>query len=300
MKRSLIIFLFIVGIAPMSLGQQSAIYSQYLFNGLAINPAYAGHDGMLSTTFLSRFQSIGIKGAPKTQTFSLHSPIINKKIGVGLQVFHETIGVTDQSGIYAAYSYRISNDNLSISFGLQGGVNFYKIEYSSLLISDPDDPQFAEDIQSSTSNFGAGIFINTDLFFVGLSMPQMLNGTFDITAEAISEQPIFLYGGYVFDLNPFVKLKPSSLLKYADGRIVEWNINASFLWNDLLWTGLSYRPNNAIAILLEFQLTEQLNIGYAYDMTINSLSKADSGSHEIMLNYQFKFSQKNVNSPRYF
>lgn len=279
------------------MGQQSSIYSQYMFNGLAINPAYAGIDEALSVTFLARAQSVGVEGAPNTQTFSAHTPIKQDKVGVGLQMYHETIGITDQTGLYGSYSYKLRSGDYRIAFGLQGGVNFYKSEYSKLTVSDPGDPVFINDVRTTSPNFGSGVFVYNDIMYAGISMPQMLNVA---NPEVIQEKPVFLYGGYVWELSTVFKLKPSTLVKMVNGNVVEWDINVSALINDLLWTGVSYRPNNALIFMLELQATEQLTIGYAYDTTLNQLSRVDSGSHEVMLNYRFFFSQKKVTSPRYF
>jgi type IX secretion system PorP/SprF family membrane protein len=269
-----------------------------MFNGLSLNPAYAGVDKSLSLTFLARMQNVGLEGAPNTQTFSAHTPVKKDKIGLGLQFYHETIGVSEQTNIYAAYSYMLRYGKYTISLGLQGGVNFFKADYSQLLISDPGDPVFQSDVRSTNPNFGAGLFVSSDLMWAGLSMPQMLSA--DGNGQVIQEKPVFLYGGYVFELTTFLKLRPSTLMKMVNGQGIEWNINASILFNDLLWVGASYRPNNAIVFLLELQATEQLMIGYAYDANINELSKAGSGSHELMLRYRFLYSQKGVSSPRYF
>ncbi len=293
---SISIILFILIVQKVS-GQQSAIYTQYLFNGLAINPAYAGHDDVLSLTFLSRFQSIGIDGAPNTQTFSGHTPIKKDKIGLGLQLYHETIGITKQSGAYFSYSYRLKYNDYTFSLGLQAGANFYNSDYTSLLINDPNDPVFNSDLKTVTANFGSGIYVNSDRMFAGLSMPQMLQSN---DPDVIQEKPIFIYGGYVFELNSFLKLKPSTLAKIVNGKTVEWDISASVLFNEILWVGMAYRPTNAASFLFQLQAIEQLQIGYAYDITLNELKTADSGSHEIMINYRFQYSQKGIMSPRYF
>jgi type IX secretion system PorP/SprF family membrane protein len=276
--------------------QQSGIYSQYMFNGLALNPAYAGHDDVLSLTFLGRAQSVGLDGSPKTQTFSAHTPIIGQKVGLGFQLYHETIGVSEQTGTYLSYSYRLNFKNYTLSFGLQTGVNFYNSDYSMLLINDPGDPTFSNDLRETIFNFGSGVMLNNESFFAGLSVPQMLSARNEITQE----QPIFFYGGYIWNLSTFIKFKPSALLKVESGRTVELDLNASVLFNDLLWAGVSFRPANALVFMFEFQATEQLAIGYAYDATVNSLRTAESGSHELLINYRFQFSQKGMISPRYF
>lgn len=270
-----------------------------MFNGLAINPAYAGSHEMLSITALGRTQSVGLEGSPTIQTLSAHTPIIKSKIGVGIQLFHESLGVTDQSGIYASYSYRIKYKELTISFGLQSGVNFYKSEFSTLRISNPGDPVFVNDIRSVTPNFGSGVFVSNKKLYAGLSFPQMLS-VGNIENLLIEERPMIFYGGYVFELNSVLKLKPSTLVKLVNGKAVEWNINANLLIKELLWVGVSFRPVNSLVFLLDFQLTDQLAFGYSYDATLGQLRTIESGSHEIMLNYRFRFSNHGAISPRYF
>lgn len=279
--------------------QQAGIYSQYMFNGLAINPAYAGYDGMLSITALGRLQSIGLEGSPNTQMLSGHTPIINDKIGVGMQFYHEKIGVTDQTGIYGAYSYKIFLNKLTLSLGLQAGVNFYKTNYSSLITNDPGDPVFNEDTRSTTPNFGSGAMLTGERLFVGISMPQMLS-TGKKDKVIVQEKPLILFGGFVFDLAPGLKLRPSMLAKMVNGEAVEWNINGHLLIKEILWVGASFRPVNALTLMMQLQITEQLIFGYSYDASIGEISTINSGSHEIMLNYRFRFSKKGITSPRYF
>ena len=279
--------------------QQSTIYSQYMFNGLAINPAYAGYDGMLSMTALGRIQSAGLEGSPVTQSFSAHTPIVNDRVGVGLQFFHEKIGVTDQTGIYGSYSYRINYKKYTISFGLQAGLNFYKTNYSSLITFNPGDPVFNSDTQSVTPNIGSGVIFSGEKVFIGLSMPQMLSAG-SKEKVIVQEKPFMLYGGYVFVLAPGLLLKPSMLAKLVNGKPVEWNINAHILVKDILWVGASFRPVSAITLMMQLQITEQLSFGYSYDASLGEISTIESGSHELMLNYKFRFSKRGMVSPRYF
>ena len=198
-KNKVILVISILLAAIVVQGQQSSIYSQYMFNGLAINPAYAGHDEVLSMTFLARNQSVGLEGSPNTQTFSAHTPFKRDKIGLGLQVYHESIGVTDQTGVYASYSYRLKYKSYTLSFGLQTGTNFYNSAYTSLLVNDPGDPAFSSDVKGTTFVIGSGVFLNNEFFYAGISTPQMLSATNEITQQ----KPFFLYGGYVFDISNF-------------------------------------------------------------------------------------------------
>lgn len=297
--RKILILLAFVFVVVASHAQQSSIYSQYMFNGLAINPAYAGYDGMLSLTALGRIQSLGLEGSPNTQTFSAHTPIKNNRVGVGLQFFHEQVGVTDQTGVYGSYSYKIGFDKFSVSFGLQAGMNFYRTNYTSLATQNPGDPVFSNDTRSVTPNIGSGAILSNRNLFVGLSIPQML-AVGDENKVVVQEKPVILFGGYLIELNTALKLRPSMLVKMVNGSPVEWNVNAHLLIKEILWVGASFRPVNAITFMAQFQLTDQLTFGYSYDATVGELSTIESGSHEFMINYRFRFSNMGTISPRYF
>ena len=278
-------------------GQSEATYSQYMFNGLAINPAYAGSHESLDLTVLSRFQSMGIEGAPVTQTFTGHTAIVDRRIGLGFLLINDKIGVTQQTGFYLSYAYKIRFDRSTLSLGLQAGGTMVDAKYSQLLIRQPGDPVLGDDIQGFKPNFGAGIYYSSEYFYAGISMPQMINAG----EKAITQlQPLIFTSGIVFTLNPVLKLKPNILFRVVDQVPVEFNFNMNLLIHEVVWFGVSYRPSNTAIVLLEVQLTDKLRFGYAYDFGINDLSKANTGSHEFMLNYQLRKNKKGVVSPRYF
>ena len=278
-------------------GQSEATYSQYMFNGLAINPAYAGSHESLDLTVLSRFQSMGIEGAPVTQTFTGHTAIVDRRIGLGFLLINDKIGVTQQTGFYLSYAYKIRFDRSTLSLGLQAGGTMVDAKYSQLLIRQPGDPVLGDDIQGFKPNFGAGIYYSSEYFYAGISMPQMINAG----EKAITQlQPLIFTSGIVFTLNPVLKLKPTILFRVVDQVPVEFNFNMNLLIHEVVWFGVSYRPSNTAIVLLEVQLTDKLRFGYAYDFGINDLSKANTGSHEFMLNYQLRKNKKGVVSPRYF
>jgi type IX secretion system PorP/SprF family membrane protein len=268
-----------------------------MFNGLAINPAYAGSHDALDITALGRFQSSGIDGAPETQTFSIHTPIKNKKIGLGLNVINDKIGVTQQTGFYLAYAYKIEFDGSTLSMGLQGGGTLVDARYSQLLIRQPGDPVANGDIKAFKPNFGAGLYFYSEKYYLGLSMPQILDAG---NQEISVYQPIIFTAGYVFTLNSALKLKPNILLKTVGSDPVEFNYNMNLLIHEALWLGVSYRPNNTMNLIMELQLTEKLRFGYAYDFGINDLAKVNSGSHEFMLNFLLRKNKMGVVTPRYF
>lgn len=293
------IFSFCEGVA-----QQQATYAQYMFNGLAINPAYAGSHEALSVSLLSRFQNVGLPGAPTTQTFSAHSPLVNQRMAVGFMVIHDKIGVIGQTGVNAIYAYRIPMRNdANFSFGLQAGVGMYNARYSQLDTYDKSDILFAEDVRQTRPNIGAGIFYSSISWYAGISIPHMVNNIFSRgnSYRTIKQStPIIVSGGYVFTLNPMFKIKPNFLFKMVDNRPVELDINAHMLFDEVLWFGLSYKFSNAFTMMTEIQITDQFRFGYAYSVTTGLLRTAELGSHEILLNYRFKFNMKGIVTPRYF
>jgi type IX secretion system PorP/SprF family membrane protein len=307
--------IFLTGIvvllfSSLASAQQAATYSQYMFNTLAINPAYAGSHDALSVTALGRFQNVGLSGAPNTQTFSAHSPLVNNRVGVGLLVVHDELSVIGQTGVHFSYAYRlpIKKDKSTLSFGLQGGVSMYNAQYSKLdLFNNPGngtpDDIFIKDIRDSRPNIGAGIYYSTQTSYVGLSMPSMMNNIFERGKEfttVYQNVPIILTGGHVFTLNRVLKLKPNFLFKMVDGQPVEFDINANMLFDEVLWFGLSYKSSKQVVMLTQFKINDQFQFGYSYTVSAGPIRTVELGSHEVMLNYRFWFNKKGVVSPRYF
>ncbi len=287
--------------------QQNAMSTQYMFNTLALNPAYAGSRNVVSATALVRSQWTGIEGAPKTGTFTIDAPIMDKRLGIGLQLITDKLGVTQTNGAALSLAYRIPLEKGTISFGLQGDVSQYKANLTSIeLGSTPGyDPAFANNVNKSLFNFGTGAYYNSDRFYLGLSaqnlIPNRLSEPGDGEPLAGKQAVhIFLSSGYVFPIAADLNLKPSFLIKYVNGAPVQGDINATLWIKDVLGIGLQYRTSADIAALLEIQATPQIRIGYSYDRSITRLQHFNSGSHEIMLRYEFGFSKGRIISPRYF
>jgi type IX secretion system PorP/SprF family membrane protein len=315
-RPSKYIFILALFCCSAASAQQVATYSQYMFNGLAINPAYAGSHDALSATALARFQNVGLRGAPNTQTFSAHSPLVNKRVGVGLMVIHDQLSVINQTGIHFSYAYRIPvsksrNNPASLSFGLQGGVSIYRASYSELNLysNSPTNPNagsdqaFSQDIRESRPNIGAGLFYSQKYAYLGVSMPSMVNNVFDRGEgyqTVYQSVPFIVTGGYVFQLTRLLKFKPNFLFKTVDNRPVEFDLNTSFLFDEVLWAGLSYKSSKQVIVMTQLQLSDQLQFGYSYTITAGPIRSVELGSHEVMLNYRFWFNKKGVISPRYF
>ncbi len=275
-----------------------------MFNGLAINPAYAGSREIISATGLFRKQWVGIKGAPTTQTYTIDAPVSEEKVGLGLTIYNDKIGVSNNLGAYFSYAYRFKIAKGNLAFGLQAGVNQFKATYSTVTYTEQSsvDGAFVENVNQISPNFGSGVYYNTDRFYLGASVPRLLDvkitngGT---SATIIQTRHYFFTTGYVFDLNPDIKVKPSILFKMVKGAPMQLDLNANFWFFDALAVGASYRSGDSFDVLLELQLNRQIRIGYAYDFTTSELRKYNSGSHEIMLRYELGFTKSKMITPRY-
>ncbi|WP_425390707.1 PorP/SprF family type IX secretion system membrane protein [Ekhidna sp.] len=305
MIRKSILAGLILCVSYLAIAQQTASLAQYMFNPLAINPAFAGANNLLSASFISRFQNIGLEGAPNTQTLSIHSPLWQKNISGGALIIRDKIGIINNTGVHAAGAYRIFFDNdgeHSLSFGMQYGLINYNANYTKLKSLNPDDPYFNTDINQTRMNIGAGAFYMNKLFFLGVSMPHMMNNVFDGQedfATVFQSVPMLFHGGYIHVANPSIRIKPNFLVKVTDGRISDLDINCNVQLEELLWVGLSYRFPG-INFLSEIKLSDQLLLGYAYGIGNSSLRGVGISTHELLLNFRFKFTKYKLTSPRYF
>lgn len=252
-------------------------------------------------TVLARNQWVGIEGAPKTQTFSAHTPIPRKKIAVGLQFIRDEIGVSVENSLVATYAYKIGIGSGKLSMGLQAGFSNFQNNLSDLNIS--DDGLFSGAIQLFVPNVGMGFFYSSERFYAGLSAPYLLNRQLvnnDVDLNTKQVRHYYAQLGYVFDINSDLKIKPHSLVKIVDGAPIEVDLSANLIIKDIVWLGVSYRSFDSIDFLFELQVNQQMKIGYAYDYTLSDLNQVNSGSHEVFIQYVFAFSKYKVVTPRYF
>lgn len=295
---------FIMGWCFPVFGQQHTMYTQYMFNGLVLNPAYAGSHGDLSLTALAREQWSGLKGAPSTQTFAIHSPIKNKKISLGMVLLRDQIGVSKEHSVYGSYAYRIAMEKGTLSMGLQVGFTSYREDLNDLLLLHRPAADFQDQKSSFLPNFGAGVFYSSEHFYAGFSVPRMLQNSIDQdnpVSIAKELRHYFLTGGYLFYLSKDLKLKPNFLLKVVEGAPIQFDLNVNLLIKDLIWVGLSHRFAADWNAIFELQMTRRLRLGYAYDFaSTTDLSAVQSGSHEFMLNYVFVKPEQRMKSPRFF
>jgi type IX secretion system PorP/SprF family membrane protein len=290
------------------MAQHSPITSQYLFNGLLINPAYAGSRDALATTLSYRHQWAGFEGAPKTTIATLHAPINKKKIALGMTVFDDQIGVTRETGVFSNYAYRIPvGSRAKLSLGLGFGMSFLQANWDQLQLQDDNDIEFlASDRTRARPNFSAGIYYyEREKLFVGLSVPFLLAHAYndDLDTWAIDNdtknyEPM-LSAGYLYEINREFKLKPSLLVRYDRNSLMQMDISTNLIIKDKVWAGISYRTNDAIIAMLEMLATDQFRIGYSYDMSISDIAPYERGTHELMLQYEFGY-RILTHNPRYF
>lgn len=281
-------------------GQQDPQYTQYMYNMNVLNPAYAGSRGVTSIGLLGRTQWVGLEGAPKTLTFSMHSPV-GKAVGLGFSVIHDEIGPVKEDNVYADFSYTIfTGAEGRLAFGLKAGATF--LDVRQLVMVDNPDP-LNEPLNQTSPNFGAGVFYYTNKFYVGLSAPNFLetehlekrNG---IVSTASEQMHYFLTSGYVFDIADNLKLKPSTMLKATAGAPLSVDLSLNLLIDDTIELGLSHRLDDSVSGMVGFQVNNDFRIGYAYDYTTTRFGNFNSGTHEIML--LFDINRKRLKSPRFF
>ncbi|WP_194767425.1 type IX secretion system membrane protein PorP/SprF [Tamlana sp. I1] len=287
--------------------QQAPQFTQYMYNTISINPAYAGSRDALSIVGLHRSQWVGFKGGPITQTLSIHSPLRNDRIGLGLSFIKDDLGPQNFTYVYGDFSYSIpTGRNGNLAFGITAGFTQFSFDSSFRLDGDnPNDPLIYGTEDRWAPNIGAGVYWSTDRFYFGLSTPRILNNDSHTENgyEALERISYYFTGGVVLDLSERFKFKPAFLIKATNGAPVSYDLTANFLYNEKFWIGGSYRINRetaAIGGIVDFQISRQLRIGYAYEKPISEIARYTTGTHELLLMYEFKFMSTKLKSPRYF
>ncbi len=285
--------------------QQDPLYSQYMFNTLAFNPAYAGSADVFTVMALSRHQWVGFEGAPATQTVLAHSPLKAENLALGFSAINDKIGPARQTAAYVDFAYRIrTGEDTRLSFGLKGGVNMYQADLAKLTTVEVD-PSNVNTASQLLPNFGFGLFWHSPRYYVGLSAPKLMENELDqvngaAVVKASEARHYFLIGGYVMDLSRDVKFKPSVMFRTVEGAPLSLDLNANFLLRDRIWFGAMYRLGNAFGVMGQYQVNDQLRVGYAFDLTTTRIGAYNAGTHEIMLSYDFRFLKGRTISPRYF
>lgn len=288
----------------LGVAQQLPQFTQYMYNTISINPAYAGSRETLSVVGLHRSQWVGLEGGPTTQTLSVHTPMRNERVGLGFSFINDELGFQNFSYLYADFSYTIpTGENTKLAFGLKAGFTGYSLD-GDFQQSEADDPVIFGYEDRWKPNIGTGIYWHSNKWYVGLSAPRILNTDYNGTNEfqALERISYYFTGGYVFDLSEHTKLKPAMLLKATNGAPLSLDLTANFLFYEKFWIGGSYRMNEraaAIGGIADFQVSKQLRIGYAYEYPISDLRPYTSGTHEVLLMFEI-FKSKRIKSPRYF
>ncbi|HEY3404253.1 MAG TPA: type IX secretion system membrane protein PorP/SprF [Ohtaekwangia sp.] len=306
------IFLTVVGslvLVSLSWAQQYPVFSQYYFNELVINPAYAGANVQLSATAMYRNQWVNFPGAPRTFNFSGHTALMKNKIGVGLMINHDEIGSYKNEHIYASYAYKLHFPNATLAMGLQAGINLLGADFSKLDLQNPDDASFLAFTKNVKPNFGAGLYYTKKNFFLGLSVPFILNNSVinsveDLVGEIREARYYFLRGGAVLPLSrdEKVKINPSFLVRSQEGMPLSFDVNMAFIFYDVFSIGESFRLGDSFITFIDLKLTDKIHFSYSYDWTLSDLNQFSNGSHEFVINFRtiIRGVHKNPECPQYY
>ncbi len=300
---TLILVLMMALVPEKGFGQQDPQYTHYMYNTLAINPAYAGQRETLSVVGLHRTQWVGIDGAPQTQSLSIHSPLRNERLALGLNVVSDALGPARESFVDAnfAYSFPIDDNNTTLSFGVKAGWHNIATDWSKGRYQ-LTDPRFNENINQNALIVGSGVYVSNRNWYVGFSVPNFFTTEhYDDFQESLATERLhfFLTGGYVFDLSDRTQFKPAFLMKGTEGAPIIADISANFLFNQKLTLGMAWRWDDSISGMAGFQVTNGMFIGYGYDLTTSDLNNYNSGTHEIILRFELQKLGR-ILSPRFF
>lgn len=297
-------------ISGFSYAQQDAQFTQYMYNTISINPAYAGSRETLSIFALHRSQWVGLEGAPQTNNISVNTLIKDTNVGIGVSILNDKIGPSDENNIAVDFSYTVPvSEVFKLSFGLKASANLLNIDFNKLNQFDGGDSNFAANIDNKFSpNIGIGFYLHSENTYLGLSMPNLLKtkhydrytGTGAASSLATQDIAYYLTVGHVFELNDNLKFKPSVLTKLVQGAPLGLDMSANFLINEKFVAGASYRLNAAVSGLIGFQATDSWFIGYSYDFDTTGLSNYNSGSHELFLRFELFNRYSKIYSPRFF
>ncbi|MBU2912773.1 type IX secretion system membrane protein PorP/SprF [Reichenbachiella agariperforans] len=286
--------------------QQRPVFSTYPYNGLALNPAYAGSLNLFSAIFTNRNQWVNIDGAPVYQSLTAHTTFKDNQIGTGLNVVRDQVGVHEQYSVYGSFAYKIRMQKGILSMGLQGGFDQRASNFNELDWFSQEDPLavYANDFNP---NFGVGLYFANRDYFIGASIPYILTPKIkyeqnDIPTTGVSSRYYYINAGFVKDLNRSLKINPSVLFRLQDDVPFSFDANVNLIINEIVYAGLSYRYQDSFSIMTQLVLNENFRIGYAYDIPTSDLNGYTAGSHEIFLNYRIKLktSRKDGLCPVYF
>lgn len=306
MNRILIIALVLVTFSIKLQAQQDPHYTQYMYNMNVINPAYAGSKENLSIGMLYRKQWVEIEDAPTTATFSGHAPV-GKNVGLGLSVISDKIGPVEENNIYGDFSYTLQlGGEHKLAFGLKAGLTLHQVGlYSDInhTLPDQNDPAFAQNTSNSYFNLGSGLFYYTNKYYLALSVPNMMKSKhLDFNGREFGSEVshYFVTGGYVFDVSENIKFKPFFMMKSAFNAPTSIDLSTNFLFNQKFEAGVTYRLEDSFGAMINYAITPNVKLGYAYDHIVSDLNVTTPSSHEIVLLFDLNFPRKVSSSPRFF
>lgn len=299
----LVVFTTLLGTIKVE-AQQDPQYTHYMYNTMSVNAGYAGQRDVLSATALYRTQWVGIDGAPKTLTFGIHSPLRNERLGLGLNIVSDQLGPAQETSIDGNFSYTLpvsASGDLELSFGIKGGLHILDTDWSKGVFQN-SDVLFNNNVNLISPVIGGALYLHSDRWYLGASVPNLFTTEhYDDFQESIATERIhmFLIGGYVFDLNRTTKLKPAFLVKGVSGAPVIADLSLNALFNEKFTLGLAYRWDDSFSGLIGFQVSNEVLVGYSYDLTSTELNNYNNGTHEIMIRFELQKIGKLI-SPRFF
>ncbi len=299
--------------------QQEAQYTQFMYNKLALNPGYAGSNGLPCISCIHRTQWMGFDGAPSSQVLNFHLPAFSERVGLGISLAHDRIGPTNSSTASLIYAYRLKMKKGNLAIGTRGTIRSYRINWQNLDTTHSGDGEIpSENTVRIMPNFGVGAYYDADNFYVGLSLPNIIKNDLSYSVSNTENygrvrRHFYLMGGFIFNLSKSVKLKPAVLMKFVQNSPFDIDLNATAIFMDRFWVGLSYRLGGdstrgigeSLDLLVQYQVTPLFRVGAAYDYTLSKLQNHSSGSIEIQLDYCFKSKKKEkdkkrLTNPRFF
>ncbi|MGE5406707.1 MAG: type IX secretion system membrane protein PorP/SprF [Methanosarcina sp.] len=300
--RFLISSLYVAFILPCLNAQITPVSDQYILNPILINPAHAGTRGALSVAAFYRKQWAGIKGSPETITLIADAPLQNRKVGLGLSIMNDKIGVTRETSFNSFYSYRVETSAGDLYFGLKAGLLATNTKWSDLVVLDPGDELYLQDSRVfMVPDFSFGAYLTNQKYFAGFSIPRLIGYRFNFEKNHYSlkinpgQYYYLFHAGYSYDIADDIKFLPSFLLSLSPGEKALLDLNAHFSFSDRMWAGLSYRTNKSIAALFQFAVSNQLKAAYSYYLDFSRLGRFSNGSHEVMIRYEFRYKADVVN-----
>ncbi len=305
-KKICLLFVSGLFVAQLSHAQQDPLYSQYMFNLLAINPSYAGINNNLNVGVTSRFQWSGLEGGPQTNTLTANTSIVGGKVGLGLMVLSDRLGVNTNTEANLSYSYKIESGTNIFSFGLQTGIINYSFDFDDLtfnpLYQDSDQNFLPKSQNASRVNFGWGATFTNDKLFVSLSIPRLLNSEFKdgVVSSTRYERHYYMTGAFIIELQRGIKIKPMALVKYVDGAPISVDLNGSVLINNNIWVGAFTRNFETYGLQAQFEISDAYRVGYSFETLGNNLTGSQLTTHEIMVSLDFAVFSHHDIFQRYF